>query len=162
MLIPSAYWERDDSSVARCHNYHDPYLWTPTSVGYILDKEEYLGYTILGKTVRDNFKFKKRRKASKNELLYFYNTYEAIIDQDTWDIAQKLRKRSTKRLLNGTYTHRLSGLLFCADCGSRMGYSSPEAKNIEKPRPSDSYGIEICHRGSGICCQGNYQTKRSQ
>lgn len=137
VLIPSAYWERDDSSVARCRNYHDPYLWTPTSVGYILDKEEYLGHTILGKTVRDNFKLKKRRKASKDELLYFYNTHEPIIDQDTWDMAQKLRKRSPRKLPNGTYTHRLSGLLFCADCGSRMSYSSPEGKNIEKPRPSD-------------------------
>ena len=139
VLIPSAYWERDDSSVARCHNYHAPYLWTPTSVGCILDKEEYLGHTVLGKTVRDNFKIKKRRKASKEELLYFYNTHEAIIDQETWDMAQKLRKRNPKKLSNGTYTHRLSGLLFCADCGYRMSYSSPESKKaIDKKRPSDS------------------------
>lgn len=39
ILIPSAYWEKDDSSVARCHNYHDPYFWTNTTVGYILNRK---------------------------------------------------------------------------------------------------------------------------
>ena len=65
-------------------------------MGYILNREEYLGHTILGKTVRDNFKIKKRRKASKEERLYFYNTHEAIVDKETWDMANKLRKRSPK------------------------------------------------------------------
>lgn len=52
---------------------------------------------MLGKTVSENFKTKKRRKASPDELLIFPDTHEAIIDQETWDLANKLRKRSPKK-----------------------------------------------------------------
>lgn len=139
VLIPSAYWEKKQGMVSRNHNYHNPYLWTSTTVQYILNREEYLGHTILGKTVRENFKVKKRRKATKDELLYFYNTHEPIVDQETWDKAQKLRSRAPKRLPSGTYTHRLVGLLYCGDCGARMSYSSPQGKKTEHlNRPSDS------------------------
>ena len=50
---------------ARMHAYYDPYLWTNTTVMYILNHQEYLGHTVLGKTVCENFKTKKRRKATE-------------------------------------------------------------------------------------------------
>lgn len=125
ILIPSAYWEQKEGMVSRNHRYHDPYLWTNAAIAYILDRKEYLGHTILGKTVRDNFKSKKRRKASEDELLFFPDTHEPIIDQDTWDRANRLRKRSPKRIKNGPFYHRLSGMSFCADCGSRLRYNAP-------------------------------------
>ena len=50
-----------------------------------------------GKTVSENFKTKKRKKARPDELLVFPNTHEAIVDQDTWDLANKLRKRSPQK-----------------------------------------------------------------
>ena len=138
VLIPSAYQEKVCPSSARHHSYTSPYLWTNTTVSYILDRQEYLGHTVLGKTICDNFKTKKRRAATPDELMIFPDTHEAIIDQDTWDKAQRLRKRSPKRLPNGTYSHRLSGLIFCADCGARMSYSSPESKHTMKDYDSNS------------------------
>ena len=96
VLIPSAYWEQKGMT-ARNHNYHNPYLWTNASVAYILNRQEYLGHTVLGKTVSENFKTKKRKKARPAELLVFPNTHEAIVDQDTWDLANKLRKRSPQK-----------------------------------------------------------------
>ena len=60
--------------------------------GYILNRREYLGHTVLGKTTRDNFKTKRKRIANEDELLVFYNTHEAIIDQETYDKAQRMRK----------------------------------------------------------------------
>ena len=128
ILIPSAYAEKAHPENALHHDYHDPYLWTGTSVIYILDRMEYLGHTVLGKTICENFKTKKRRKAEPDELMIFPDTHEAIIDQSTWDKAQLMRRRKPKKVVNGTYTHRLSGLVFCADCGARMSYSSPESK----------------------------------
>ena len=47
------------------------------------------------------------------------------MDQDTWDRANRLRKRSPKRIKNGPFYHRLSGMAFCADCGSRLRYNAP-------------------------------------
>ncbi len=138
VLIPSAYQEKVCPSSARVHSYHAPFLWTNMTIKYILDRQEYIGHTVLGKTICENFKTKKRRAATPDELMFFPNTHEAIIDQDTWDKAQRLRKRNPKKLPNGTFSHRLSGLIFCADCGARLGYSSPEAKHNSKDYDSNS------------------------
>ena len=80
----------------------DPYRWTATTVGYILDRQEYLGHTVLGKSICENFKTKQRRAATADELMIFPNTHEAIVDQDTWNIAHKLRLRKRPKAANGT------------------------------------------------------------
>ena len=104
VLIPNAYAEKYHPESCRGHAYHDACLWTGTTVSAILDHEEYLGHTVLCKSVCINFKTKKRRKATPEERLFFPDTHEAIIDQETWDMAQRLRKRSVKSR-NGTITH---------------------------------------------------------
>lgn len=139
VLIPSAYLEQSKEGQTRCHNYHDPYQWSNTTVGYILNRQEYLGHTVLCKTVCDSFKTKKRRKARPEEMMIFPDTHEAIIDQETFDKAHRLIKRNPKKVANGTYTHRLSGLVYCGDCGARMGYSSPEASGRPDLDSSSSF-----------------------
>lgn len=44
----------------------------------------------------ENIKTKQRRAATADELMIFPNTHEAIVDQDTWNIAHKLRLRKTQ------------------------------------------------------------------
>ena len=129
VLIPSAYWDQKEGMVSRNHRYTDPCFWSNSAIATILDRKEYLGHTVLGKTVRDSFKSKKRRKATEDELLFFPDTHEAIVDQDTWDRANKLRKRAPKKTHYGSTYHRLSGMAFCADCGSRMGYAAQNYKD---------------------------------
>ena len=129
VLIPSAYLEQSEHGESRNHSYHDPYRWNCTAVSYILDKQEYMGHTVLGKTICENFKTKKRRKARPDELIIFENTHEPIIDAETWHLVQKLRRRTRRKLANGSYSHRLSGLVYCADCGKRLSYSSPQSQH---------------------------------
>ena len=126
VLIPSAYAAKYLPENCRHNKMADPYRWTATTVGYILDRQEYLGHTVLGKSICENFKTKQRRAATADELMIFPNTHEAIVDQDTWDIAHKLRLQKRPKAANGTYTHRLSGLIYCADCGARMGFCGSE------------------------------------
>lgn len=129
VLIPSAYLEQSEHGQSRNHSYHDPYRWNCTAVAYILEKQEYMGHTVLGKTICENFKTKKRRKATLDELIIFENTHEAIVDEETWHLAQKLRRKTKRTLANGTYSHRLSGLLYCSDCGKRLSYASPHSQH---------------------------------
>ena len=129
ILIPSAYARQNHPEDCQCTNYHDPYTWNATTVGYILNRREYLGHAVLGKTTRDNFKTKRKRIANEDELLVFYNTHEAIIDQETYDKAQRMRKRVSPRRKSEKPAHRLSGLLYCADCGSRLAYINSKPKD---------------------------------
>jgi site-specific DNA recombinase len=124
VLIPSAYAMKYNPEQVACRDYRDPYLWSSTTVGYILDRREYVGDTVLGKTISENFKTKKRRKATEDELMVFPDTHEAIIDRDLYDLVQKMRTKKHRKLPNGTFTHRLSGFVFCADCGNRMTFIS--------------------------------------
>ena len=158
ILIPSAYEEQHGSKAAQCHSYHDPYRWNTTTITYILDRQEYLGHTVLRKSIRENFKLKKRRAATPEEQIIFRDTHEAIINQETWDKAQRLRKRCPKRLPDGTYTHRLSGMVFCADCGSRMSFSSPEAKRRDSGVVYDSDSSWQCskYRNMYVSCTSHF------
>ena len=124
VLIPAAYAAKTSPENCRHKEVIDPYRWSATTVGYILDRQEYLGHTVLGKSICENFKTKQRRAATADELMIFPDTHEAIIDQDTWDIAQKLRSKKKPKAANGTYTHRLSGLVYCADCGEKLYYGA--------------------------------------
>ena len=76
-------------------NYDDPYPWNATIVGYILNRREYFGHTVLGKTTRDNFKTKRKRIANEDELLVFYNTHEAMAEYKA--ILEKGRQNNRKR-----------------------------------------------------------------
>lgn len=84
VLIPSAYAAEHCPENNHSHGWTNPYQWSCTAVSYILEKQEYMGHTVLGKTVLDNFKTKKRRKAKPDELMIFPNTHEAIVDEETW------------------------------------------------------------------------------
>ena len=155
VLIPAAYEEKYHPEQCSYHNFHDPYRWTCTSVGYILERKEYLGHTILGKSICDNFKTKKRRKATDDELIVFYNTHEPIIDQKLYDKVQKLRARKVKKRYNGENPHMLSGYVFCADCGRRMGYG----KSYEERWKKKYYSFYQCSKYKSIyddACESHF------
>ena len=156
VLIPAAYAALHNPKNCRHKNVTDPYRWNATTVGYILDRQEYLGHTVLGKSICENFKTKQRRAATPDELMIFPDTHEAIIDQDTWDIARKIRIKKKPRVANGTYSHRLSGLVYCADCGARMGFISPEAKHGDKHYDSDSAFQCGNYRSATAKCVSHY------
>lgn len=103
ILIPSAYAALNQPKNCRHKNVADPYRWSATTVGYILDRQEYLGHTVLGKSICENFKTKQRRAATPDELMIFPDTHEAIIDQDTWDIARKIRSKKNPNIRLGKW-----------------------------------------------------------
>ena len=139
ILIPSAYAEihyPENNHSSKKRGIEDPYFWTPTTVGYILEKREYMGHTVLGKTISLDYKTKKRRKAKENELIIFKNTHEAIIDEETWNNAQRLRKTVRRSPKYGTTSHPFTGLLICSDCVGKLSYREP-AEHKEKKYDCD-------------------------
>lgn len=136
ILIPSAYANKYHPDQGNHREYEDPYRWRPSVIGDILNRKEYLGHTILKKTEQLSFKTRKRRKLDPDDMYFFPNTHEAIIDQETWNAAQKFREisRQVDRAPSGTYSnaHILSGFVFCADCGSRLTIQVHKGKDNGK------------------------------
>lgn len=105
----------------RTRNYHpdDPCGWDNGTVADILEQDAYLGQTTNFKTTRVSYKIKKTVENPPEKQMTFPNTHEAIIDRETWDMAQKVRtqrRRPTKMGEMGMF----SGLAYCADCGSKL------------------------------------------
>ena len=126
--IPSEHWKRIGAPV-RSVKYTDPYAWSATTIGYILKRPEYKGCKILGKTVSESYKKSKNRKTAPDEQYIFDGAIPIIVDEETWNNAQRLRKtvrRPPKR--EGT-PHRLTGLLYCADCNSKMTHRNNLVQN---------------------------------
>jgi site-specific DNA recombinase len=96
-----------------------PYSWNARSVADILSRIEYLGHTANFKTSVKSYKTKEKIDHDREDWLIFENTHEAIIDESTWKIVQKIRdgKRRPSRMGEMGI---LSGMIFCADCGKKL------------------------------------------
>lgn len=88
ILTPAAYAERVHPEEGKVVHYTDPYKWNGTTVNTMLSTRDYLGQTVLGK-----FKSRKVYKTKPEDLLIFENTQEPIIDEETFELAQRFRKR---------------------------------------------------------------------
>jgi tnpX len=108
-----------------------PYFWTRETLSAILGREEYLGHTVNLRTRKKSYKDRRKVDNPKEDWLIFKNTHEAIIDQETFDIVQKMRshKRSNQRYKNRAgHENLFAGLVFCGTCG-RKHYFCPQEKN---------------------------------
>ena len=119
VLIPSAYLARHGEGVNKNKAFKDVYGWGSSTICNILEKREYLGHTINFKT-RKHFKDKKSHYVPEDEWTIFENTHEAIIDQQTFDLVQKIRGNVRRYPDGWGEAAPLTGLLYCADCGGKM------------------------------------------
>lgn len=139
IMIPSAYAKCNCPENNHSKGFHDPYRWSCTTVGYILEKREYMGHTVLGKTISQNYKTKKRRKAEPEELMIFKNTHEAIVDEETWELAHRLRKTVRKPSYPDRPANPLTGLVYCADCSCKMTHRQPSPTKKKVYDADDAY-----------------------
>ena len=119
ILIPSAYLAQHGEGVNKNKTFKDVYGWGSSTICNILEKREYLGHTINFKT-RKHFKDKKSHYVPEDEWTIFENTHEPIIDQQTFDLVQKIRVNVRRYPDGWGEAAPLTGLLYCADCGGKM------------------------------------------
>ena len=117
--MTAVHLARYGEGVNKNKTFADIYRWSASTVVEILKKREYLGHTVNFKT-RKHFKDKKSHYVDESEWTIFENTHEAIIDQETFDNVQRIR-RNARRYPDGFgEAHPLTGLMYCADCGGKM------------------------------------------
>ena len=69
-----------------------PYAWSGNSIAHIIGKPEYMGHTVNFRTGKESYKDKHAKENPKEDWVIFENTHPAIVDQETWEIAQRCRK----------------------------------------------------------------------
>lgn len=96
-----------------------PEVWVTETVKSILANPTYLGHTINFRTRKKSYKSKKKIELPKEEWAIFKNTHEAIIDEETFRIVERLRQAKRRPTDMGEMSI-FSGLVYCADCGQKM------------------------------------------
>ncbi len=144
VLTPSAY--KASKGLAAPIVSENPYNWESTTVALILENVAYIGVTENFKSTRLGFKSKKRIPTAKEMRTYIENAHTPLIDRELWDKVQMIRANKRRPTKNGA-TSIFTGLLECADCGTKLSL-----------RSSKSYLYFRCskYKGnsrSGVCTQ---------
>ena len=148
ILKPTMYRYSKTGKYGTVTDTDAPYDWKSTTISNILCNETYLGHTVNCQTTTVSFKDKRVIERPKSEQYRYENTHEAIIDQRTWDMAQQVR--AGKRRRNSMQEiPKYSGLLFCADCGSKLYFArgktiSPEQYNFFCSKYRKHVGEDTC------------------
>ena len=108
-----------------------PYSWSVRTITDILENVIYLGHTLNLKTENISYKDHRKRIRAKEQQVMIENTHEAIVSQETWDIVQKLRDGKRRRTKTG-YKSIFAGILFCADCKSKLYFVSGDSIKSER------------------------------
>ena len=117
--IPAYHHQKLGIGLWKTRDIKNPYNWGSSTIVHILENPSYLGHTCNFKT-RKHFKDKKSHYVDQDQWTIIENTHEPIIDQETYDNVQRLRKNIRRYPDGWGEAHPLGGLLYCADCGGKM------------------------------------------
>ncbi len=148
ILKPTVYRFRKNGVQLTKSDMSDIYGWNSNTVAGILDNEVYLGHTINCQTTTVSYKDKRVIQRPLSEQYRFENTHEAIIDQTTWNIVRQVRSGKRRRNSMGE-VNKYSGLIYCADCGSKHYFArgttiTPDTFNFFCSRYRKHMGEETC------------------
>ena len=155
VLVPSAYDQQTEGRPNYRGAVKEPFHWKTSNVLTILNRPEYMGTLVLGKSVRPSFRSKKRVATDKSQWMVFPEAHEAIVPPELWEKANRARRHTVNYTPAGTYANWLSGLIYCADCGSLMYHHH----SIRRGKEVSSWQCGLHLRESDECCSHYIQTE---
>lgn len=155
VMIPMAYWQSKGLNKGGKKTQPDPYKWCKTTVGKILAQQEYCGDVINFKTYSKNFKNKTRLNNPVENWKIFKDVHEPIIDRETFEMVQGMRKKAKRRAPNPEHAEKnmFCGLLYCADCGSPLWF------NVNHPNTDIKYFMCSNYKGRRGTCEGTHYVR---
>ena len=161
---PAVYFAKQGRGVWKSkEEFTHPYGWNGFIVGQIISKQEYCGDTVNFRSHKQSYKDKNAVPNPKEDWMIFKDTHEAIIDRETWELAQRLRK-TKKRADTVGEANPLTGLVYCADCGAKM-FNHRTRGNPEKGSyPADFYDCSTYTLGKQKklkSCFGHYTSTKA-
>jgi hypothetical protein len=146
ILSPTAYCTQV-LGIKRPFTYKDDTDWANTSITQIIRNKANLGHTISQKQTSISFKNKSLINRPEDEHIVVLNTHEPLVEQDEFDLAQKIfsiRNRGNKH----GFVNIFVGILKCSDCGSGLAIQFPSKSN---GRPFFSYSCNRYRQYSTYC-----------
>jgi len=143
LQTPTEYWSSIGRKVWTTPSV--PNKWSARTVADILDRMEYIGHTVNFRSTTKSFKNKTTIDLPKEDWHIFENTHKPIIDKETWEVVQNIRKNKRRPNRTGEVS-MFSGLLFCADCGAKLYYCT--AKDF---KPNQHHFTCSTARKGGAC-----------
>lgn len=132
ILTPNAHWKNVGESTSMGAQGADPYRWSTATVIQIVKKQEYMGWCVLNKTTKENYK-SKRKATAPEDMIIFKDAHPAIVDEETWNIVQRLRETRRRPERIGGEPNPLTGVLYCADCGAKMYHKQGKSDSTHHP-----------------------------
>ena len=142
LTVKAHYAQRDGKPLPE-----KPYQWSPKSVAGILERPEYTGCTVNFKTYSKSHKLKKRLHNAPENQRIFPNTQPAIIEEQIFVRVQELRENKRRPAKQAERQWLFSGLLYCADCGSKLHFAT--GKNMTPQQ--DCYRCSRYKSNTGDC-----------
>ena len=122
-------------------------MWSGTLIKRIIDNEFYIG-TLVQRKTRVVGIHGKHANRDKSEYIKFENHHEALIDKETFYLAQRLKKERASKHHKGIRKHNnmFVGLVFCGDCGKPLTPRSGVSKRRYYICSTyNSYGTNYCN-----------------
>ena len=107
----------------------------------------------------ESYKKSKNRKTAPDEQYVFDNAFPVIVDEETWNNAQRLRKTVRRPPKREKTPNRLTGLLFCADCNSKMTHRNTL---VQKRWVDDAYVCSSYRQLTRDCTMHYIPTKNME
>ena len=151
---PKAFYLKQGRNMYR-NDTTAPYFWHRSTVYKILRNPNYIGHLVNFKTTRKSYKNKRFVYRDPSEWKVIENHHEAIVDKETFDLAQKLTQ--VKRVVKNHFDdiNIFAGLLYCADCGFPI-----TLRRVAKNRNYDFYACSKYNRRTKIQCTAHSILKR--
>lgn len=143
-------------------------LWHPTKVRKVLTNRVYIGDLIYGKErveVRQDptnpLKHQKARSRERDDMIVVHNAHPAIVDNATFEMAQKIMSKRGESGANKGGSYLLSGILICPKCGSKMYVKK---RTVMTSSGKAEYYYYICSKrlnyGSNVCSQDTIRAEK--
>jgi len=119
--IPSVYKKYNRGNKSSVYG-----VWGTRTISDIIQLPTYTGDLTQGRTKKPSYKSKRRTRNKKENWIICPNSCPAIIDRETFELAQNIYARNKNQTKN-TQTILLKGMVYCKECNHTIGFRQHKA-----------------------------------